>query len=228
MVGRRLAAQLRVIRPGQMKPDPFAPRTEDRLGQRQLHCYVRDDDRGGSWVSIQDALTHSHSPSAVGEIVWDKTAKKLLLPLGDLDEVVVYEDGLWSGSETVRRLRALKDSPVAYTLRLKFAVVSDFGILVVRHAIRSLGLSGRVLLDCHGAEQMKFLRDDLSAEMQFGVGMETDVYYDRLHDFTFPHAFRSPNASTAGDLDICANIGGQLVIDWQTHTKKAIPTPETG
>lgn len=227
MVGRRLVAQLRVIRPGQMKPDPFAPRTEDRLGQRQLHCYVRDEDRGGSWVSIQDALTHSHSPSAVGEIFWDKTTNKLLLPQADLDEVVVYEDGLWSGSETVRRLRALKDSPVAYTLRLKFAVVSDFGILVVRHAIRSLGLSGRVILDCSGAELMTFLRDDLSTEMQFGDGMATDVYYDRLHDFTFPHAFRNPNSSTAGDLDICAIIGGQLVIEWQTHTKKRVPTPKT-
>ncbi len=106
-VGRRLAMQLRVIRLGNLNSDPFAPRTEDQLGQRQFHCYVSDGDRGGSWVNIQDALAHGHPPERVGEIVWHKETATLTLPNLDADEIVVCEDGLWTGTETIRRLRAL-------------------------------------------------------------------------------------------------------------------------
>ena len=57
-----------------------------------------------------------------------------------------------------------------YLLRLRFAVVSDYGLLVVRHAIRSLGMQGHVLIDTMGSELMRFLSDDLSDQVKFGDG----------------------------------------------------------
>lgn len=216
MVGQRLAMQLRVIRPGNQIPDPFEPRPDERFGLRQLHCYVKDTDRGGSWVSIQDALAHGHFAESVKEAMWDKEKDRLTLPIEQADEVILYEDGLWSGSETVRRLKALKSSPPNCVIRLKFAIVSDFGLMVVRHAIRAFELQGRVILDSSGSELMTFLTD----------GIEPEQYFIKLHRFINSLAFRDKPISAKDDEKICAALGAQLVKHWKERTDGKPPTDE--
>src|SRR5262249_34329657 len=156
-VGRKLAAQLRVIRLADMAGQPFAIRSADMIGQSLTHCYVEDDDAGGRWTDIQSILIHRHPTGRVATGKWDPGAKHLTVPEVSSDQFVMYEDGLWSGLETVRRLKAMQAMPPDARIVLKFGVITDFGLLVARHAIRSLHLSERIVIDTASSELIEIL-----------------------------------------------------------------------
>lgn len=223
--GRRLAAQLRVIRLNQLTAAPFGPQPSEQIGQSQAFCYVQDNDQGGSWAEIQSILSHVHSPSSVHSVRWNKATSQIIFPDVDVDEYVICEDGLWSGSETVRRLRAIRALEVDKLIRLKFGVVSDFGLLVARFAIKELGLFGRVTVDAASSELVRFLRDDIPGEVRRGHGMSIDEYFSALHDWVTPQAFCMHPVCEV-DLDACREIGRQLVSDWLTKKNGAPPREE--
>lgn len=196
---------------------PFAAKEHEMLGQKVCYCYISDEDPGGSWVSIKDLLTHAHKPENVACVVWNSESGEIQFPACTVDDFVVCEDGLWSGSETKRRLEALRTSGVNGRVRLKFAAVSDFGLRVARHAIRSLKLTHQVQVDAHDAEIVKFLNVDLPKDLLTGEAMEFEDYFKKLHDYVEPAAFRDEGEWPEGRkiaLDICKNIGGQLVRQW--------------
>ena len=215
-IGKRLLMQIKVIRfDGPTRP--FAAKEHEMLGQKVCYCYISDEDPGGSWVSIKDLLTHAHKPGNVAGVVWNSKSGKIQFPECTVDELVVCEDGLWSGSETKRRLEALRASGVNVRVRLKFAVASDFGLRVARHAIRSLQLTHQVQVDAHDAEIVKFLNTKLPKEFLTGEAMEFEDYFKGLHDYVEPAAFCNEMDWPEGReiaLDTCKNIGGQLVREW--------------
>lgn len=223
--GRRLAAELRVVRLNQLAAQPFSPRPSEQIGQTQAFCYVQDNDKGGSWVEIQSILSHVHPPGSVHPIQWDKPASQIVFPDLDIDEYVVCEDGLWSGSETVRRLRAIRALDVEKLVRLRFGVVSDFGLLFVRFAIKELGLTGRVTIDAESAELVRFLRNDIPADIVRGHGMTIDEYFSALHDWVSPHAFCT-RIDGETDLSACREIGRQLVLKWLIRKDGSTPQDE--
>lgn len=111
-IGRRLASQLRVIRLNELAGDPFGLRPSEQIGQSQAYCYVQDEDPGGSWAEIQSILSHTHNPGSVHPVRWRKSTAEIVFPNADVDEFVLCEDGLWSGSETILRLQAIKEIDV--------------------------------------------------------------------------------------------------------------------
>lgn len=218
-VGRKLAAKLRVIKTGAFVKTVFAPQAASLIGHRQANCFVRDSDDGGSWVEMQSLLTHTFPAGSVFPVLWDKEAGRLDFPAADVDEFVIYEDGLWSGSEAVRRLQAIAATPPAARVTFRFGVVTDFGISVVRQAIRSLGLTASVGVDTAGLEAKRFLSTPLPAHLQTGVGMEQCDYFKELHNHIAPYAFREAGNWSAEEIAFSEDIGRQLVGRW-LHLKK--------
>ncbi|GGJ52795.1 hypothetical protein [Sphingopyxis bauzanensis] len=223
-VGRKLAAQLRVVRPMEMQCMPFALRPTDIIGLGQANCYVEDDDIGGSWLDIKACLSHTHPKGTVHPVVWNKAEATLKFPSIDVDQFVLYEDGLWTGTEGVRRLKALQKAPPNARVILKFGIVSDFGLHVLRHAISKLGLADQVHIDASASEFMKFLRDGLPEELLLGREMSLQAYFEALHKYTIPHAFDPFQDWSPAERDLCREIGSQLVAAWLGKKNGIVPS----
>lgn len=213
-MGRRLLMQLQVISFAD-NGKPFAPRRHDVIGQKAIHCYFNDGDPGGSWVSVQDQLSHDIPEQYVQPI--EVKLDAFALPVGEVDELLIYEDGLWSGSETVKRLTALKGLADKRPITLKFAVVTDFGLMVARHAIRHLGLQGSVRVDASDAKLEYFIKATLPVELELGHGMQPEAYFSALHEHVERAAFRNSHDWPEGRdkaMEIAKSLGGQLVRRW--------------
>jgi len=225
-IGRRIAAKLRVIRTGELPRGAFAITTMDEIGHRQGHCYVQDDDAGGSWLEMQAILTHACPAEKVFPVRWDKKEGRLYFPEASVDEFVIYEDGLWSGSEAVRRLRAMADEPPPAQVTFRFGVVTDFGLMVTRQAIRSLNLSGRVSIDTSASELIRFLKRDIQEALRFGVDISPESYFQQLHQHVEPFAFSLSDDWTAEEIRTCEEIGTQLVRRWLSQHSAEPPSAE--
>lgn len=225
-IGRKIAAQLRVIPTGGLPSTAFRVHQGNVLGSRRANCYIQDDDEGGSWVEMQVLLTHACPPSSVFPVHWDENAGTITFPDKSVDEFVVHEDGLWSGHETVRRLRAIAATPPAGSVIFRFGVVTDFGLMVARQAIRSLGLNGKVSIDASASEVIPFLKDDLHETLHFGLEMPADDYYGALHDFVRSFAFSASGYWSPDEIRICEELGGQLVDRWLTQKDGKPPSKE--
>jgi hypothetical protein len=225
-IGRKIAARLRVVRTGVLAQNTFIMRATDSFGQRQAHCFVRDDDAGGSWLEMQAVLVHAFPRGAVFGVNWDKEADRLLFPDASVDEFVVYEDGLWSGMEAARRIRAIRAQPPSVPVTFRFAIVTDFGLMVARHAIRSLNLSGRVTIDTSTSDLISFLRCDVPEALRYGLGMSTEDYFLALHRHVRPWAFSVGEDWTADDIQLCGILGEQLVHRWLSRCSTGSPPTE--
>lgn len=215
-VGQKIAAQLRVVRTADLPNYAFAQKPADTLGIERANCYVQDDDEGGSWSEIKSLLVHGFEKSTVMAIRWNKETATMDFPDVAVDEFVIYEDGLWSGSEAVRRLKAIVANPPAATVVFRFGIVSDFGLRVVRQAIRSLGLSGKVRVDATTSETIGFLENDLAENLKIGSSITPDEYFRALHDHVRPLAFGIADDWTNEEMSFCERIGDQLAINWLT------------
>lgn len=213
-LGRRLSMQLHVIGLGDHNR-PFAPRRHESIGQKVLHCYFNDGDHGGSWISVQDQLSHDLPEGMVQAI--QMTADAIDLPESDADEIIIYEDGLWSGSETVKRLRLIKESERLQPIRFKFAVVTDFGLMVARQAVRYFELQNVVRIDANDARLERFLGPTIPPELLYGHGMEPHAYFNALHEYIEQSAFRNPDDWPEGvetARNVVKDLGSQLVQHW--------------
>lgn len=226
-VGRKLASQLRVVRPSQMPTAPFGLRPADILGQNDAYCYVVDDDQGGSWVDIQAYLMHNRPKGTVFPVSWDKQAKTLTFPDVQVDKFVLYEDGLWSGSETVRRLEAMHKNPPSAPVTMRFGIVSDFGLRICRHAIRKFDLSARVSIETSASELMYFLRRDLPGHLELGEALTTEEYFIELHDYVGSGGLESSSLWTDAEREFCENVGAQLVTQWLGRKSGAQPSEKS-
>jgi hypothetical protein len=210
-IGRRLCMQLQVIGFNDNN-EPFSPRAHEAFGQKVFHCYFADDDIGGSWVSIKDQLAHDFPAELVHAV--KVTPDAIALPVGDADEIAIYEDGLWSGSEAVKRLILIKASGHTLPVRFKYAVVTDFGLKVARHAIRHLELQNVVSVDAAHSKLEYFLQQGDPSALEFGAGMELKEYFEKLHNHVVPGAFRNPSDWPEGfdqARSAVKDIGSQLV-----------------
>lgn len=213
-LGRRLAMQLQVFDYGD-ENGPFALRLHETLGQKLLHCYIDDGDHGGSWISVQDHLSHDLQAESLQPI--NVKSGAFDIPDGDMDEVVVYEDGLWSGSETVKRLKLIKESGSKVPIRFKFAVVTDFGLMVARQAIRHFELQNVVRIDANYSKLERFLKAPVPKELIYGQGMEPKTYFKALHEHVEMSAFRNSQdwpESLDRAREAAKDLGSQLVKHW--------------
>jgi len=213
-IGQKIAAQLRVMRITDLSHVAFAQKPADIFGIERANCYVEDDDEGGSWTEIKSLLVHGVEKSTVRAIRWDKKAKTIIFPDVAVDEFVIYEDGLWSGSEAVRRLRAIAANPPNANVVFRFGVVTDFGLRVVRQAIRSLNLNAKVRIDASASETIIFLEKELAEHLNLGSSIAPEEYYSALHNHVKPLAFGITDDWTEEETVFCESVGDQLARNW--------------
>ena len=225
-VGRKLAAQLRVVQPDQMPSEPFKLRPADMLGLNDAYCFVCDNDEGGSWGDIKSMLMHGQPQGKVHAVGWDKHAETLTFPSMPVDRFVVYEDALWSGSETVRRLKALAKLPAPAPIVLKFGIVADFGLLVCRHAIRQLGLTSQVSIDTTSSELVRFVMNPLPPHLDLGSAMSTENYFKELHGYVGMGALDAGSLWTEQEIVFCKDVGSQLIAQWLSRKSDTAPTSD--
>lgn len=225
-VGRKIASQLNVIKTGAFPNTAFKILAADLLGARRAHCYIEDHDIGGSWGEMRALLTHAYPTGSVFPVHWNEAAGSIEFPDEDVDEIVIHEDGLWSGHETVRRLKSIAASPPPAAIILKFGVVSDFGLMVTRQAIRKLGLNGKVTVDASASEVVTFLAQDIRESLRLGLGMDAAEYYQSLHEFVDSLAFRVPGYWLPEEIELCEAMGAQLVRHWLRDKDKQEPSDE--
>jgi hypothetical protein len=226
-IGRRIAMRLEVVEYGGFA-EPFEPKLHERVGQSLLHCYVQDEDTGGSWKSISDHLAHTY-PSHLIEPIPVKD-HKLIVPKTNADEIVIYEDGLWSGSETVKRLQKLATDPIDTPLRLRFAITTDFGLMVARQAVRHFNLQGRVVIDPNNARFEQFVTPDIPSALERGEGMEPRTYFKELHKHVVESVFCDPGDWPEGfeeSREVTKLLGQQLVRHWY-KTDRPDDDPDDG
>jgi len=225
-IGRKIAAILQVIPSKELVRRAFATYAQDLVGLRRANCYVQDDDTGGSWVEMQGILTHACPLGTVHAVGWDKAAKQITFPDVSVDEFVIYEDGLWSGREAVRRLHAIAAAPPSTRITFRFGVVTDFGLMVARQAIRALGLTGSVSIDATASEYVRFLKGDVPEGLLLGLDADPKHYFADLHEHVDPFAFRFQEDWTNDEIRICEMLGEQLVRRWLLYKSGEPPSED--
>lgn len=96
-------------------------------------------------------------------------------------------------------------------------VVTDFGLMVVRQAVRYFELQNVVRVDASYARLETFLKPDIPPELVHGLGMDPRGYFKALHAHVEAGAFRNPDDWPGGvetARDTARTLGRQLVKEW--------------
>ncbi|KZB70491.1 MULTISPECIES: hypothetical protein [Thalassospira] len=225
-IGRMIASQLRVesLNKITVAQKAFIKGKSDSIGQKQQHCVIADGDQGGSWQTIDNDITHLTQDN-LPPAEWDEVAKTIKFPDSNCHELVVYEDALWSGYEFCNHLNAMSDISSLPRIQFKFAIITDFGLRIARHAIRHSGLHEKLYIDTNNSQLIYFLDQDLPTPLQYGEGLSPDDYFEELHKHVTPAVF-SRHQWTDRDKDACREIGRQLVRHWLRRKGCENPTDE--
>jgi hypothetical protein len=194
---------------------------EHLIGLRVVHGYIRDCDPGSSSNNIKDLLVKTLA-GAVVEVDLDSDPPEVL---NQADVLFLYEDGLWSGVELVRRLQLLVRWQLvkARALRIvfRFAATADLGLYAGRHFVRRERLASVEI--CSGAVAHTTLARPGSIEaLGVGVLAPDDAIREALDSCVVPWAFRSEVDWPDGideAMEFCRTVGSQLVRPWIERTK---------
>lgn len=222
-VGEGLLKQIRVISDAELRSEILIPEME-QFGLQVAHGYVSDREPGSSSINIKDILEHSYT-TPILEI--DLAAEPP--PLVDkLNVLYLYEDGLWSGVELVKRLALLaKWRPVRsrdLKVVFRYGATSDAGLLAGRNFVRREGLTTSIEISPATSNHFTMLRDNALNDALLQIGVAVDEEFRRsLDSRVLPYAFRVSNAwkgKADEAVDVCREIGSQLVRPWLQRMTK--------
>lgn len=219
-LGRNLLKLLKVITNRELRE--FYTLQESELdGLSVCHAYVKDSDRGSSSQTIAAMLSKMHGKGVI-ELELDNPAQWQQL---DVDVIYVYEDGLWSGVELVKRIEAIGKSLTAYPLDIsfvfKFAATTDIGLVAARAATRMLKMSN---LNFHGMDNdnhFRFLNASFNFKSVFGIS--NDDVRKALDSAVTPYAFSFKDLwgeEIKESITACENIGTQLARPFLERRKR--------
>lgn len=193
----------------------FKQREADQIGLRSIHAYFYEDEAGSSSNAIKDILEHLHPEGTIRSLdmedssFFDKLSNETLF---------VYEDGLWSGVEVVRRLKKLStiqsllDSNV--NLVFRYCVTADAGLVTARIAASRYEHRKFQIQSSQDGYNFKFLREGAEIEV-LKLENNEDVHVrgfidDAIEPYAFSfHELWEDKRDEA--LKSCAQIGAQLV-----------------
>jgi hypothetical protein len=213
-VAKNLLKGLRVITKRELREAFKGSSLEgDGIGQRCLHAYVADDEPGASSNSVCDVLSKLWNERDVFSL--DLGNENFFSGL-NADLLYVYEDGLWSGVELVKRLGQLSKIPALMEsnvrIEFRYCAVADAGLAAGRLAVSNYPAGKFTVLS---AEHMfKFIREgvdpkfsDLQDRSDASVRRAID---SSIEPYIFSHTkLWSGNAPAAAK--ICGDIGAQLI-----------------
>jgi len=216
-IGIALLKNLRVVTEAELR-DAFKLTEADRTGLNIAHAFFHDDEPGSSSLAVQNVLEHMYSfPENIIKI--DLDSEQYLENINNVDVLFVYEDGLWSGVELVRRLNAICETPLItkpnLQLHFKYGITSDVGLSAARLFSKHKALSR---LQFHPAKNhhYSFLKDGVDTCLNHLENWNDITIRNALDKEIEPYAFRSADMwidenDRKKAISVCAEIGRQLV-----------------
>ena len=226
-IAKKLLKSLRVIDDASLRK-AFYTRKEEMLGLRVGHGFFSDEEKGSSSIAVQQVLEHLY-PGQVHKLDTKNPATWSSL---DLDRLYVYEDGLWSGVELIRRLQSIADSSEFKQSDIhfyfKFAATSDVGLAAARLFTRQLKTSRFHFIPGEVGNHFEFFPKESDTDF---LEVPTDVYALRasLDSLVEPYAFKlRDNWSDDRDqsITVCEQVGKQLVKPFLQRKNKEKSTSE--
>lgn len=218
-IGEGILKQLRVISDAELRKALVVPEP-DLLGLSVAHACVLDNEAGSSSVNVRDLLEHTY-PCDVLALDF-KTQPD---GLESVDHLYVYEDGLWSGVELVKRLAMIANWPRIKSRELKvtfrFAATSEAGLYAARHFLKREKLTS---VDVMVGKLLHFthLNTRGNARDLLTRAITDDEVRKTIDGLVEPMAFRDQDVwlgRAPEAMEICKEIGEQLVRPWITRTK---------
>ncbi len=221
-IGRQLLKSLRVVTEKDLR-EAFSVSHHQTVGLRVAYAYIRDDEPGSSSLSIKNILEHCYPSEdiiAINLEAIDELAEM------DKDVIYVFEDGLWSGVELVKRLKKIHLSTPfrgsAVQLHFKYGVTSDAGLTAARLFARR-ERSSRVQFDAAAVRNhFRFLKPGIESAVAKVQSETDDAIRQLLDEAVEPYAFRSDagwGQSRDDAVYICSEIGRQLVVPYLRRKK---------
>ncbi|MET3109425.1 hypothetical protein AAKU58_004277 [Oxalobacteraceae bacterium GrIS 1.18] len=212
-IGKHLLKSLRVISEADLK-DRFKAREADNIGLRVAHAYIDDDEPGSSSISIKNILDHMYQPQDVIKINLQDLRNLETL---DVDVLYVYEDGLWSGVELVKRLNSICTTEYFKKTKMqfhfKYGATTDVGLAAGRLFVRR-NVHSRLQIYAGKPEyHFTFLKDGAINHISTHPDKSDNTIRTLLDSQIEPYAFR-PAArwvDTTNATRVCKDIGRQLV-----------------
>lgn len=135
---RSLLKALRVITDAEVRT-AFKLSDAEGIGYTVAHAYFHDNEPGSSCITVKNILEHMLPEGAVTAL---DVADSAYFQDLKADVLYVYEDGLWSGVEIVKRLKALSEIEALAQSKTKivfrYCVTCDAGLAAARHASSKL------------------------------------------------------------------------------------------
>jgi hypothetical protein len=213
-IGRQLLKSLRVVTEADLRA-AFRTSDSDGLGLHVIHAFVHDDEPGSSSIAVKNVLEHLYPPGIVVKIDIADLAEIARL---EADIVYVYEDGLWSGVELVKRLNAIcetshfKESNIQ--LHFKYGVTSDAGLVAARLFAKRERIGRLQFRAATNENHFTFLKTGVDTCFRQLTDRTDNGIRKALDAEIEPYAFRSA-AGWEGDrllaISVCSSIGEQLI-----------------
>lgn len=213
-VAKNLLKGLRVITQGEIR-EAFRGRglEGDNIGQRCLHAYVADDELGASSNSVSDVLSKLWTE---GEICSLDLRNPDFFKSLDADILYVYEDGLWSGVELVKRLDQLSKMPTFMEsnvrIEFRYCAAADAGLAAGRLAVSNYPAGKFAVLSAE--HHFTFLREGVDHRFA-DLPDRSDVSVRKAIDASIePYIFSRTKLwgdSSAAAVQLCGDIGAQLI-----------------
>ena len=220
-LGRNLLKLLKVITNHELR-EAFSLNRSEIEGLKVCHAFVKDVEQGSSSQTVEPILAKMHGANvAIGIDLDDSTQWQRL----NVDVIYVYEDGLWSGVELVKRIERIysadPDGKSNITFHFRFAATSDVGLIAARAATKTgrlptINLSGKSP-DLHH----RFLENEFDIAKL--IGRNNDEIRKALDSAVIPQAFISKelwNHKQDEWLNQCKEIGSQLTKKFLEHRKR--------
>lgn len=223
-VAKHLLKSLRVVTESELQ-EAFKISETEKIGLNVAHAFFQDEEPGSSSIAIQNVLQHMYLPD---EVIKLNLASADSLAHVKADVLFVYEDGLWSGVELVKRLNAICKTvhfnKSNLQLHFKYGATSDVGLSAARLFAKREGLARLQFRPAKPSHHFKFLKEGIDTCFEHINNKNDDVIRKALDMEIEPYAFRS--LAMWGDerknaILVCEKIGEQLVRPFLERKKRA-------
>lgn len=213
-VGTNLLKLLRVVSDDELRAAFRVPESEF-AGLKVVHAYFRDQEPGSSSLNVKMILEHLYPANQV--IEYDPEKPDCIDGI-DKDIIFVYEDGLWSGVELVRRLNnicknsVLKNTPCQ--IHFRYGVTCDAGLIAGRLFSKRERLQNIQLRPATANYHYGFLQTDAFSRLENLANLSDDEIRQEIDSLIRPFAFQSEqfwDGRRDEALRICTHLGRQLV-----------------
>ena len=219
-VAEGLLKQIRVVADAELR-NALRVSDPDTLGLKIAHAYIKDPDPGSSSTNIKDLLEHTYTDKVFEvDLANDQSSQ-----FSKYDVLYLYEDGLWSGVELVKRLKqvAIWTAVKERTLKIvfRFGVTSDAGLFAGRNFLRRERLT-TIDIAAGIITHQRFLKPGSLDSIFTATCTDDETIRKALDQCACAFAFDDARIWTGRSDEakgVCREIGIQLTKEWLRRTK---------